>query len=476
MFDVIVIGAGVIGTLIARELKKYILDVLILEKNNDVGNEVSSANSAIVHSGYDPKPNSLKAVLNVKGNAMFDDLSKELDLEFSRIGSLTIAYDDEQLELLRNLKIRADENGVLTELLDANETLKREPNLAQNVKGSLFAPSAGIVNPFTLVANAAENFIDNGGQLKLNEKVIGITDENSYFSVRTNKNIYKAKVVINAAGLYSSEIASLYDETFEYKITPKKGEYYLLKKGTNLVNHVCFGVPSRLGKGILMAPTTSNNILLGPNNVVASELDDFSTDSNSLNDIKNKVLNNLKVNPINQTIRIFAGNRPHIENFDDFYIQFSKKSNKFINLVGIESPGLASSPAIAEYVVQNFVKKIINLKKNDAFNPFVKKHYNPSNLTDEEKKKFIENNPLYGKIVCSCEKVSEGEILDILSRSVPINSIKAIKKRTRAGFGTCQGGFCTPNILKIISKTKNVDLDEIVYNEIGSNILKERAK
>ena len=190
----------------------------------------------------------------------------------------------------------------------------------------------------------------------------------------------------------------------------------------------------------------------------------------------NQVLNNLKINPINQTIRIFAGNRPHIENFDDFYIQFSKKSNNFINLVGIESPGLASSPAIAEYVVQNFVKKIINLKKNDAFNPFVKKHYNPSNLTDEEKAKFIENSPLYGKIVCSCEKVSEGEILDILSRSVPINSIKAIKKRTRAGFGACQGGFCTPNVLKIISKTKNIDLDKIVYNEIGSNILKERAK
>ena len=477
MFDVIIIGAGAVGSFIARELTKYKLSILLLEKNNDVGNETSSANSAIAHSGYDPVPGTLKALLNVRGNSMFDQLSMDLDFDFKRIGSLTIAFNDEEKETLLSLKERARENGVEVKILSKEETLKIDPNLSDEIVGSLFAPTAGILDPFTMVANTVENFVNNGGILHLNEEVINIKDSEDYITVSTNKNVYDAKMVINSAGLYSLNIAKMIDEDLDLKLIPKKGEYYLLARNTEVVNHVCFNTPTKLGKGVLISKTTSNNTLVGPNNVVASSLDDVSTDSISLSGIKNKALSNIKINPLNETIRVFAGNRPHLENYDDFYIKRSKSCENFINLIGIESPGLVSSPAIAEYVVEQFVSKSFNLEKNENFNPKIKKHIIPSKIFDlKEKEEIIKNNPLFGKIVCSCEQVSLGEILDIIHRNVPINSIKAIKKRTRAGFGRCQGGFCQPIIAGILAQETGKDIKEILYDETDSNILKERAK
>lgn len=477
MKDVIIIGGGAVGSFVARELIKYKLNVLLLEKNNDVGNETSSANSAIVHSGYDPKPGTLKSILNVNGNRMFDQLSKDLDFDFFRIGSLTLAFSEEEKDILKQLEQRAIENEVEVKILNKEETLRLEPNLSDNVTGSLFAPSAGIVDPFTMVANTIENFVDNGGELHLNEAVYKVNNCKNYIEVVTEKNVYKAKMVINCAGLYSVEIAKMIDPNIELTIVPQKGEYYLLAKNTPVVNHVCFNVPSKLGKGVLITKTTSNNVLIGPNNVRADSFDDFSTDSESLSDIKNKALKNLKTNPINETIRVFAGNRPHLTNYDDFYIKRSETCPNFINLIGIESPGLVSSPAIAQYVVDEFVSTSFKLEKNLNFNPKVRKHIIPSKILDlTEKSEFIKKNPAYGKIVCNCEQVTLGEILDLLSRSVPINSIRALKKRCRAGFGKCQGGFCTPNLLMILSKELNLDPNEILYSEKNSNILKERAK
>lgn len=477
MFDVIIIGAGAVGSFVARELKKYKLSVLLLEKNNDVGNETSSANSAIIHSGYDPEPGSLKALLNVRGNQMFAQLSNDLDFDFFRIGSLTIAFDDEQKNTLYELEKRAKLNGVEVKILSKEETLKLEPNLNENVVGSLLAPSAGIVDPFTMVANTAENFVDNGGILHLNEAVTKVNDSDDYIEVTTNKDVYHAKMVINCAGLYSLEIAKMLDPQIDLKLVPKKGEYYLLARNTRVVDHVCFNVPSKLGKGVLIAKTTSNNVLVGPNNVEASSLDDVSTDVNSLEDIKNKALRNIKINPLNETIRVFAGNRPHLENYHDFYIKSSTSCKNFINLIGIESPGLVSSPAIAQYVVEQFVSKSFNLEENKEFNPCVRKHPVPSKMLDlKEKSEFIKNNPSFGKVVCACEQVTLGEIMDVLNRSVPINSVKALKKRTRASFGRCQGGFCQPNLTKLLANFYKKDPKEIVYAELGSNILKERAK
>ena len=477
MFDVIIIGAGVVGSFIAREIKKYNLNVLLLEKNNDVGNEISAANSAIVHSGYDPKPDTLKALLNVKGNSMFDKLSQELDFDFFRIGSLTLAFNEEEYQTLLSLKERAKLNGVEVEILDKNRTLELEPNISNEVVGSLLAPTAGIVDPFTMVANTVENFVDNGGILHLNEAVTGVNDFGDFIKVTTNKNEYEAKVVINSAGLYSLEIAKMVDPDIELNLVPKKGEYYLLARNTQVVNRVCFNVPSKLGKGVLIAKTTSNNVLVGPNNVDAKTLDDVSVDTDSLNDIKIKAVKNLKINPLGETIRVFAGNRPHLTNYNDFYIKESKKCTNFINLIGIESPGLVSSPAIAEYVVEHFISTRFNLEINDKFNPNVKKHLIPSKIFDlEEKSRLISMYPEFGKVICSCEQVTLGEVLDVIHRSVPINSIRALKKRTRAGFGKCQGGFCQPNLVALLAKETNRKVTDILYGEENSSILKERAK
>ena len=477
MFDVIIIGAGAIGSFVARELIKFKLNVLLIEKNNDVGNETSSANSAIVHSGYDPEPGTLKALLNVRGNKMFDQLSKELDFKFERIGSLTIALNDEEGRKLIALRERAKLNNVDATILSKEETLRIEPNLSSDVIASLYAPTAGIIDPFTMVTNTVENFVDNGGKLHLNEEVKAIENCGDFIKITTNIDVYDAKMVINCAGLYSVEIAKMIDPNINLKLTPKKGEYYLLSKFVNVVNHVCFNVPTDLGKGVLIAPTTSNNVIIGPNNIFAKSLDDVSTDTESLISIKNKALKNIKIDPFNETIRVFAGNRPHLENYPDFYIKSSESCPNFINLIGIESPGLASSPAIAEYVINEFVSKYFDLIKNEQFNPFVRKHHILSDMRDTNlKREFIENNPAFGEIICSCEQVSLGEILDILNRSVPINSIRALKKRTRAGFGKCQGGFCQPKLAKILAEYKNVDLKEIVYSEIGSNVLERRAK
>lgn len=477
MKDVIIIGAGAVGCFLARELSRYNLDILVLEKNNDVGNGASSANSAIIHSGYDPKPNSLKAKLNVEGCAMFDELSKELDFHFFKIGSLTLAFNEEENKTLKELQNRGELNGVSTSILSKEETLNLEPNLNDNVYSSLFAPTAGIVDCFNMCAHTMENAIDNGVNLKLDEEVIDITHQNDKILVKTNKDIYESRIVINAAGLASDKIARLFDKDFKLTIEPRKGEYYVLDNDFDLVNHVCFVVPSKLGKGVLVSKTSSNNYIIGPNNVETTSIDDVSTDNESLIDIKNKSSKTLKVSPIYKTIRVFAGNRAHLVNYDDFYIEPSKLNPNFINLVGIESPGLTSSPAIAKYVINEFISKLIKLDLKSNFNPYVKKYIVMKDIKSvEEKDKIIKSNPEYGKIICSCECVSLGEINDVLSRSVPINSIKALKKRLRTGYGRCQGGFCQPLLAGILAKHKDIDLKDILYSEDDSNILKERAK
>jgi glycerol-3-phosphate dehydrogenase len=477
MIDVAVIGAGVVGGMVARELSRYDLSVTLIDAASDVALGATRANSAIVHAGFDAKEGSLKALLNVRGSEMMADVCRELGVKYKNNGSLVVGFNDEDKQTLLSLKERARENGVEVEILSKEDTLKIEPNLSDEIVGSLFAPTAGILDPFTMVANTVENFVNNGGILHLNEEVINIKDSENYITVTTNKNVYNAKMVINSAGLYSLNIAKMIDKDLDLKLIPKKGEYYLLARNTEVVNHVCFNTPTKLGKGVLISKTTSNNTLVGPNNVVASSLDDVSTDSISLSGIKNKALSNIKINPLNETIRVFAGNRPHLENYDDFYIKRSKSCENFINLIGIESPGLVSSPAIAEYVVEQFVSKSFNLEKNEDFNPKIKKHIIPSKIFDlKEKEEIIKNNPLYGKVICSCEQVSLGEILDIIHRNVPINSIRAIKKRTRAGFGRCQGGFCQPIIAGILAQETGKDIKEILYDETDSNILKERAK
>ena len=476
MFDVVVIGAGIVGSLVARKLSSYQLSIAVLEKEPDVGNVTTMANSAIVHSGYDPVPGTLKAKLNVLGNKMFDKLCEELDVEMERIGSLTVALYDEQLPLLDKLAERSAQNGVEVKILNAEETLKLEPHLNPQVKGSLLAPAAGIVNPFTLSVHAMENAVDNGVKLFLNEKVVNINKESDFYSIVCQSgNIYQTKVVINAAGVYSDEIHKMVED-IDYTITPRKGEYFILDHYTDdLVKHTIFPLPSEKGKGILVTPSIGGTYLIGPSAEAMPSKDDVSTDKPTLDDVRRQALDMVPSIPFNQVIRTFAGSRP-TPSTHDFVIGFAKSDNHFINLSGIESPGLVSSPAIAEYVVNEYVSKVLNLKPNANFNPNVKKRPNLAKMSVSEKQAFIKKNPEYGQIICNCEKVSLGEILFEMNTSVPPTTIKAVKKRTRAGFGKCQGGFCQPLVIKLISEKFNIPLDKVLFQKAGSFVVPYKVK
>lgn len=475
IFDVLIVGAGITGSLIARKLSSYELKTIIIDKENDAGNVTSMANSAIVHSGYDPVPGTLKAKLNVQGNKLFPKLCEDLDVHFEQIGSLTVALYDEQLKLLEELKERSAQNGVEVKILSAEEVKKLEPNISPNVKGALLAPSAGIVNPFTLTVHALESAVDNGVSYRLGEEVLSIKKSGELYIVKTSKGEYQTKIVINAAGVYSDKIHKMI-EPIDYEVKARKGEYFVLdhfKDG--FVNHVIFPLPSEKGKGVLVSKTTSGNYIVGPSSEWNEDKNDLSTDKPTLDAVRKAAVEMVPSIPFNQVIRTFSGNRP-TPSTHDFIIGFAKSDKHFINVSGIESPGLASSPAIAEYVVNEFVSKVLSLKKKDNYNPTLRKRVNPSKLSVEERNALIKKDPDYGVIICNCEKVTLGEIKDELSRSVPPMSVKALKKRTRAGFGKCQGGFCQPLVIKILAEHFKLDMSKIKLDKDGSEICKYETK
>ena len=474
-FDVLIIGAGVTGAMIARNLAKYDVKVALLDKENDVGNLTSNANSAIIHSGYDPVPGTNKAKFNVLGNKMFDQICEELDVNFYRVGSLTVALYDEQLPLLKQLEERSKQNGVEVKLLNAEEVKKLEPNINPEVKGALLAPTAGIIDVFNFVVHAVENAIDNGVQLFLNEEVESIAKEGEYYKVQTKKEVFYSKIVINAAGCFADRIAQMV-EPIDWKITPRKGEYFVLDHyKAGLVNHVIFPLPSEKGKGILVTMTTSGNYLVGPSSEQVDDPADYQTDPPTLKEVRRQASDMVPGIPFNQVIRVFAGNRPTCTRHD-FVIEYAKSDKNFINVGGIESPGLVSSPAIAEYVFENYVSKLFDLKEKEDFNPRVKKYHRLNDMSLEERNEIIKTDADYGKIICSCEKVSLGEIKELLSRSVPPTTVKGVKRRCRAGFGKCQGGFCSPMVTLILAKHYGVSPLDIKWDKENSNILKEEVK
>ncbi|MCR5185096.1 MAG: FAD-dependent oxidoreductase [Bacilli bacterium] len=475
MFDIVIIGAGITGTLIARELSRYHLKVGVIEKCNDVGNATTNANSAIIHSGYDPVPGTLKAKFNVLGNPMYDQLTKELNVPFYRLGSLTVAIYDEQIPLLKDLAERSKVNGVPVQLLNKEEVLALEPNINPNVKMALFAPTCGIIDPFNLTVRAMENAIDNGVTLLLSEEVINISKEKDIHVIHTKKNRYEAKIVINCAGNYADNIASMI-EPIDWSITPRKGEYYVLDHyKAGLVNRTIFPLPSEKGKGILVSVTTSGNYIVGPSSEPVPDKDDVSTDALTLKNVKEQALDLVPSVPFNQVIRTFSGLRPSCSRHD-FIIEYAKTDKTFINVAGIESPGIASSPAIAKYVVNDLVKPLMELKEKEDFNPNVRKVERLYYAEQNKDYSFINSHENYSEVICSCEKVTLGEIMDQLNRSCPPHSVKGVKRRTRAGFGKCQGGFCQSKIVLLLAKHYGVSPLDIPLDDEGSNILLEKVK
>lgn len=472
MIDVIIIGAGVNGCFLARELSRFKLNILVLEKNNDVGDGASGSNSAIIHSGYDPKYGTLKAKLNVFGSKMFENICDELDVEYKKIGSITIARNDEEISILKELKENAIKNGVDVQMLNKEEAFEIESFLNKNVKCALFAKDAAIINPFELCVALMENAMDNGVSLNLNEKVIDIKKNNNLYKVYTDKNEYTSKIIINAAGVYSDEMNNYVSSKLE-KIVPRKGEYYVLDHFKEpFVTHTIFSVPSSKGKGVLITPTTHNNYLIGPSADFIENKDDVSTNISILNNVLNQAKEMVDSINMSKLIREFAGLRAYHES-NDFVIE--EKESNFYNILGVASPGLASSPAIANYVLE-LIKKNNDLFLKNNYIPFRRKLLRINNLTLEERQELIKKDPKVGHIVCRCEHVSEAEIVDAIRRNCGAKSVKGVKKRVRPGFGLCQGGFCEPLIVKILARELNISMEEVLYDKPSSNILTKETK
>lgn len=471
MYDCIIIGAGISGCSLAFELSKYSGKVLWLEKNNDVADETTKANSAIIHAGYDPMPNTLMAKYNVEGNTIIPKLCKDLDVPIKNVGSLVVGFNDEDDLTIEKLFKRGIKNGVKgLEIIKQPRLHEMEPNLNLNCTGALYAPSAWIINPWQFAIALSEVAIQNGVELHLNEEVTSIQKEGDIFIVNGK---YTSALVVNCAGITCDEVESLI-HTPKYKITPNKGEYYLLDKSQGcLAKHVIFQCPTKNGKGVLVAPTVDGNLIVGPTSVDTKE-DDYSTTSLGLETIRNAALKSIPSIQFKENIRNFAGLRARSDQ-QDFIVGEDKNIRNFFSIAGMASPGLSSASAIALDLIKQMQEKDYFLnKKRDYVS--TRKVIRFKEMSHEEREEYISKHPEYGRIICRCETISEGEIIDVIQRCPNPVSIDGIKRRCNAGMGRCQGGFCSPKVLDILAKKMNVDPMDITLDKNGSFILCGRTK
>ena len=471
MFDVVVIGGGVIGGTILRELTKYKLSVCMLEKEEDVCMGQSKANSGIVHAGFDAKEGTLKAIFNVLGNKMMPAYAKELGVKYQNNGSLVVAFNDEDLKTLQLLKERGEKNGVTDlEIITKEQLMAIEKNISPNAVGALHAKTGGIVCPYGLTIAAIGNAMDNGAKLFTNFEVVSLAKNGDAFIVKSSKGeIVEGKCVINCAGLGSGKIAQMVGDSY-VDVRARKGEYILLdRESGDFVSHTLFFTPTEKGKGILVTQTADNNILLGP---TSEEMDepDRDTTAKGLSFIIEKVGEMTQKTPLYNTITSFAGLRAYCTKHD-FIIEESPSMSGLFHCAGIESPGLTSAPAIAKYVVEELISTRLPLESNPSFNGKREAESFFKQLSIEEQNELIKREPSYGKIVCRCEQITEGEILRAIRENPPAKNIDAVKRRTRAGMGRCQGGFCQPYVAELIAKEYGIPFEEVTKNGEGSNLV-----
>lgn len=572
IYDVAIIGAGVVGGFIARELSKYKLSICLLEKESDVGMVTSSANSGIIHAGYDNKPGSMKAKLNIRGNILINKAAEELRVPFQCCGSMVLAFNESEMHLLKELYQKGIRNGVNDiSLINKRQALDLEPNISNEICGALYAASAGIICPYELSVGVVENAVKNGVDLKLESEVLSIKrldginkidginrinsnnrlESRNIFEIVTEKECIHTKYIVNAAGLYADRISAMVGDA-SFSIKPRKGEYILLDKNQGkLVSRVIFQTPSLLGKGILVTPSIDGNLLIGPNALDTYDREDYSTTSGGLEEVVKGARKAVPGIDLKQTVTSFAGLRA-VPYAGDFIIERSKVVEGFINVAGIESPGLTSAPAIGEYVTQLLVEIIENEskeipEKNDDFNPYrkeifrlrdiiknqqvksenqfyikPKKHEIESEYQQDDTIKhqletenqqmesikpeiesenqqvdtmkpeietenqqvdsisqqldFLKNNPAYGRVLCRCETVSEGEVVDCIHREAGARHMDAVKRRTRAGMGRCQGGFCTPRVAEVLSRELGIPMEQVTKMGGNSRLLSGKTK
>lgn len=455
MYKVAIIGGGVVGGLIARRLAHYDMKTIILEKENDVATGQSKANSGIVHAGYDPEPGTVKAKLNVLGSQMMEEICKELGVKYRKNGALVVGYTDEDEITIRELYERGQKNGVLDLKIIGGESVREiEKKLSKDIKIALYAPTSAVVCPYELTIESIGNAMDNGVELLRNFEVVSIEDGYRIFS--KDGRCIEAEYVINCAGLYSDKIASLIGD-YSFSITPKAGEYMLLdKEAGDLIDTTIFRVPDEKGKGVLATKTVDGNILLGPTAIVRDSKEDERVTAESLEYIKNREMKFFESVPFDKVITQFAGLRAHGDK-GDFIINFPK--HKFLNVAGIESPGLSSAPAIAVEVENMLLEAGFEAKEKENFNPLRKKDINPKS-----------------QIVCRCEGVTKAEIVEAIRRNPGARDVDGIKRRTRSGMGRCQSGFCLPSIVEILAEELGIKPEEVTKRGEGSHILFGKVK
>lgn len=471
MYDVVIIGAGVVGSAVANELMRYDRKVAVLEKGLDVCEGTSKANSGIVHAGFDATPGSLKAKLNVQGNRIMERLSKELDFSFRRNGSLVLCFREDEKEKLKQLYEKGIKNGVQElQLLSGEEARRLEPNLSKLVVAALYAPTGGIVCPFGLTIALAENAYANGAKFYFGTEVIGIDKLEDSYRLHTTKGEVECRIVVNAAGVYADKLHNMVSKK-KMTLVARKGEYCLYdKQAGGFVSKTIFQLPTEYGKGVLITPTVHGNLLLGPTAEDIQDKEGLHTTERGLQEVMKKAALSVDaLPPMRQIITSFAGLRSH-EAKDDFIIEEVGDAKGFIDVAGIESPGLTCAPAIGSYVAE-IVNEIAPAKRNEAY---ISRRVGIKSMVTaslEEQKDLISKNPAYANVICRCEMVTEGEILDAIHRPLGARTLDGIKRRTRAGAGRCQAGFCLPKVMEILSREWKEEVGSIVKSQEGSNYL-----
>ncbi len=468
--DVVIIGGGVVGCAIARQLSAYDLKTVLVEKEEDVCSGTSKANSAIVHAGFDAEPGSVKAKFNVLGSKMMEDLSKELDFPYRRNGSMVLCFDEADRPKLQDLYDRGVKNGVEDlEIISGDQARELEPNVSDEVVAALLAKTGAIVCPFNLTIALAENACDNGVEFRFNTEVQDIKKIDGGYSLRTNNGEITTRFVVNAAGVYADLFHNMVSDK-KIHITPRKGDYKLMDKEVgNHVNHTIFQLPGKYGKGVLVTPTVHGNLLAGPTAVDVDNKELTSTSAQELDDLTSKAMISVKNVPFRQTITSFSGLRAH-EDGDDFIIGECEDAEGFFDAAGIESPGLSSAPAIGVFIADEIAKKA-GASRNVSFNGKRTGIPHVAEMSMEERAALIKQDPSFGTIICRCEGISEGEIRNSIRRTLGARSMDGVKRRTRAGMGRCQAGFCTPRTIEIIAEELGIPVTQVCKNRKGSELI-----
>ena len=472
MFDIVIAGGGVIGGMVAREMTKYKLSVCIVEKENDVACGASKANSGIVHGGYDPEPDTLKAKMNTLGVEKLFETAEKLHVPIVRNGSMVCAFNAKEDETVKELYKRGLVNKTPNmQILTGDEARKIEPNLSQAITSVLWVRNAGIVCPYDLTIAAVGNAMDNGAELKLNFEIVQVEKTQGNFVITSQDGeTVEAKYLINCAGCGSDKVAKLCGDD-SFAIIPRGGEYLLLDKAEGqCVSHTIFQCPSVEGKGILVSPTVDGNLLAGPTAGVVASAESKEITQAGIDAVTRLAAKSVPSVQFRNVITSFAGVRSSEKN-GDFIIGFSEKTENLLHVAAIDSPGLTSCVAIAEYVVEIMKNAGVKLEENPSFDGTREDPHAFRKMTDEEKNAYIQENPAYGKIVCRCETVSEGEIRYALRTNPPACDIDGVKRRTRSGMGRCQGGFCGPYVMKLIAEERGIPMETVTKKGKGSEMV-----